>query len=301
MTKTTEDVNPRFSGFETWSTRDGLDAIFEGQLTAVSAIRAALGDMTQAVDRMAERIGKTGRLIYVGAGTSGRLAVMDGVELGPTFGWPGERLSYCLAGGDGALLRSAEGAEDDVEDGRDQIRRLQLGAQDIVIGVAASGRTPFTVSALEEANRCGALTVGVANNGPSALLDVAACPILVETGSEVLAGSTRMKAGTAQKAVLNMLSTALMVRLGRVYKGYMVDMVVSNAKLADRAVRIVSEITGVDRATAAQALALTANRIKPAVLVALGESPEHSCLLLDQADGNLRDALVLRAQEKDAV
>lgn len=297
MSRKTEDVNPRFVGLDGWSSADVVDAIYEGQLASLAATRAALPAISAAVEQVADRLGDDGRLVYVGAGTSGRLAVLDGVELAPTFNWPKERLAYCLAGGEKALVVSVEGAEDDAGDGARQIEALNVGASDVVIGVAASGRTPFTVGAVERARALGALTVGIANNKDAALLLASECPILIETGSEVVAGSTRMKAGTSQKVVLNMLSTAVMVRLGRIYQGYMVDMVISNDKLHDRAIRIVAELAACGQDEAKTALKMANNDIKEAVLIALGEDQAESQNLLSEAGGNLRRALSARASE----
>ena len=195
-----------------------------------------------------------GRLVYVGAGTSGRIGVQDGTELPPTFNWPDDKLVYLIAGGEGALLKAVENAEDFVEQGIAGIRAAQVGPDDVVIGVAASGRTPFTIAALEEARSRGAQTIGISNNAAAPILAVCSHPILAETGVEVVAGSTRMKAGTAQKVILNLLSTLIMVRLGRVYRGLMVHMRATNAKLRRRSEIMVSQITGCDDATAIDAL-----------------------------------------------
>ena len=291
MQRKTEDVNPRFADLDLWPTGHAVEAMFEGQLDAVAATRAAVPAISKAADAAAARIGAKGRLVYAGAGTSGRLAVMDAVELGPTFGWPAERLCYRLAGGEQALVKSAEGAEDNLADGEGQIAALNVTSADIVICVAASGRTPFTLGVIRAARRFGALTIGITNNPASALLDKADHPILAATGSEVLAGSTRMKAGTAQKAILNMLSTAIMLRLGRIYKGYMVDMTISNAKLSSRAVSMVSEICDVPASAARAALETTDNHIKQAILVCSGLTLKDGQAVLRQHQGDLRAAM----------
>jgi N-acetylmuramic acid 6-phosphate etherase len=224
-------------------------------------------------------------LIYAGAGTSGRLAVLDGVELGPTYDW--DRTFYALAGGMGALLESVEGAEDDAGAGEAAIREAGAATADVVIGVAASGRTPFTVAAVRAGGALGALTVGIASNAGTPLLEAADHSILLLTGAEVVAGSTRMKAGTAQKIALNTLSTAIMLRLGRIHGGLMVDMRLSNAKLRARAATIVAEIADVDPSAARAALDTAEGNIKRAVLIALGVGPGA----LDAAGDNLREAL----------
>ncbi len=289
----TEDVNPRFEGFDQWSTRNAVHAMYEGQLMAMAAIKPALDDITTAADMAAQRLGKYGRLVYVGAGTSGRIAVQDGAELGPTFGWPQDRVVFCMAGGLEALTVSSEGAEDILHDGANAMQNENIGKHDVVLGVAASGRTPFTIGALKQSNALGALTIGIANNSNTPLLQEADHAVLVETGSEIIAGSTRMKAGTTQKVVLNMLSTAIMARLGRVYKGLMVDMVVSNKKLEHRAVNMICDIAGCSKNIAQSALGEANLDIKTAVLIALGESLQNSSYVLNQVGGNLRKALVL--------
>ncbi len=240
----TEDADPRFAELDAWPLSFAIEAMWDGQMAAVAAVRAALPQITAATEAASERLASSGRLIYAGAGTSGRVAVQDGTELGPTFNWPPERLLYVLAGGDHAILNSVEGAEDDAEEGARQMDDAGVGADDVVIGVAASGRTPFTLALTQRARQRGALTIGLAGNAGSPLLEVSEYPILIETGSEVLAGSTRMKAGTAQKVALNLISTGLMIRLGRVYKGLMVDMQTSNIKLKARAARIVATDCG---------------------------------------------------------
>ena len=292
----TEAISQKYLGLDNWPAQRAVEAMYDGQAEAVSAIRPALDAIANAAEAPAINLGDTGRLIYVGAGTSGRLAVQDGSELGPTFGWPFERLEFCMAGGEKAFLQSQEGAEDSSEDGQKIIQDIKAGSGDVVICVAASGRTPFTLGALKEAKDRGAMTVGISNNPDVPILTVAAHPILVETGPEIIAGSTRMNAGTAQKVVLNMLSTAIMIKLGRVYDGFMVDMVVSNAKLENRAAHMVSQISNCSVEKARAALAETNNHIKAAVLVCMGETVTRSQDILAQASGNLREALKLFGQ-----
>lgn len=287
----TEDVDPRFTELDAWPFASAVEAMWDGQASAVAAVRAALPSITAAAEAAAAVLGESGRLVYVGAGTSGRVAVQDGAELPPTFDWPLERIVFAMAGGPGALLASVEGAEDDAADGERRMSEAELGARDVVIAVAASGATPFTVAALRRAGEMGALTIGVANNAGSPLLGEARHPVLVETGSELLAGSTRMKAGTAQKVVLNLLSTGIMLRLGRVYRGMMVNMRPSNAKLKLRAERMVARIAGCDAAEAAGALEVTRGDIKLATLVVLGYGLEEARSILERSGGNLRHAL----------
>ncbi len=287
----TESVNPRFADIDRWTTTEAVEAMLEGQLSAIASIKSQTGQIAAAAEAAAERLRNGGRLVYVGAGTSGRVAVQDGVELGPTFGWPNTRLLYLIAGGTDALVRSAEGAEDDADDARSRIDEAAIGSGDVVIGVAASGRTPFTIAALKAAKAAGALTIAIANNAGTELLQVADHGLLAATGSEAIAGSTRMKAGTAQKAILNLLSTAIMLRLGRVYRGLMVDMVISNEKLLNRAFGIVRALSDCSEATAVKAVHLAGNDIKTAVLIALGKDPVEAAALLREHGGILRDAV----------
>jgi N-acetylmuramic acid 6-phosphate etherase len=284
----TEDVDPRFADLDAWSLASAMEAMWEGQLAAAAAVGRALPAITAATNAANEALRDHGRLVYVGAGTSGRVAVQDGAELTPTFAWPQERLRFIIAGGESAFVSSAEGAEDDVADAVKQIEAARLRPHDVVIAVAASGTTPFTVAALQQAGTYGAVTIGVANNPGSALLTSAKFPVLVETGRELIAGSTRMKAGTAQKIVLNLISTGIMLRLGRVYRGMMVNMQTTNAKLRRRAEVMVAQIAGCDQAQAACALEQTEGNIKMAALVVLGYDKADAERILTSHMGNLR-------------
>ena len=287
----TESFNARYLDLDTWPAEDMVEAMLEGQFAAVAAVRARSAALARAAEAAAARLGDQGRLVYVGAGTSGRLAVQDGVELGPTFGWPRERLVFALAGGMQALSASVEDAEDDAEAGAAAMRDAGLGPADVVVALAASGITPFTVAAVAEARRLGVLTIGMANNEGAPLLAAAEHPVCLDTGGEVVAGSTRMKAGTAQKVALNVLSTAIMVRLGRVYRGLMVDMRVSNRKLRARGARMVAEVAGCGQEEAAAALDRAGGGIKLASLLALGLEAAEAEALLAASRGNLRRAL----------
>ena len=288
----TEDVSARFQDLDAWGDLDILKALYEGQLAAVAAIATSLPSIAEAVAAAVPRLEAGGRLIYAGAGTSGRIGVQDGAELTPTFDWPEERLGFAIAGGDEAILHAVENAEDSVDDGTEAMRRAEIGPNDVVIGLAASGRTPYTLAAIGEAKARGALTVGVANNRGSALLRTADLAILIETGEEVVAGSTRMKAGTAQKIVLNLFSTLLMIRLGRVYRGLMVHMRVTNAKLRHRAAEMVDTITGSGLEAAARHLDRVHGDVKRATLLASGADVALAEILLARHRGNLRLALV---------
>lgn len=284
----TEDVDPRFIDLDAWSLASAMEAMWEGQLAAVAAVGRALPAITAATDAAKEALGDRGRLIYVGAGTSGRVAVQDGAELPPTFAWPPERLRFIIAGGESALIASVEGAEDDVADAVKQIDDVRLSPHDVVIAVAASGTTPFTVAALQQAGTYGIVTIGVANNPGTALLSSAKYPVLVETGRELIAGSTRMKAGTAQKVVLNLISTGIMLRLGRVFRGMMVNMQTTNTKLKLRAELMVTQIAGCDQSQAACALEQADGDIKLATLMVLGYDKAEAEGLLASHKGNLR-------------
>ncbi len=286
----TEASLPGAAEAELWPTERALGAMLDGQEAALAAVRHALPALSVAVAAAAGRLRTAGRLVYAGAGASARLAVQDGVELHPTFGWPHERLASLIAGGPPALTRSVEGAEDDAGAGRMAAEALLLGPADVVISVAASGTTPFTRAAQAAARAAGALTVALANNPDLPLLAEAECPVTLPTGAEFLAGSTRMAAGTAQKIALNLFSTRLMTELGRVYRGLMVGVVPSNAKLVARAHRIVAELTGVAPDTAAHAHEAADGDISLAVLMLDGLSRTVAQARLDAAGGNLRVA-----------
>jgi N-acetylmuramic acid 6-phosphate etherase len=287
----TEDISPRHLDLDTWSTAEQVAALHEGQLEAVAALGPALPAIAAAVDRAAERLRRGGRLIYVGAGTSARIGVQDGAELLPTFNWPGDKVAFVIAGGEAALLRAVENAEDSAETAAQRIGELKVAGDDVVIGVAASGNTPFTVAALKAARARGALTIGIANNPATQLLAETDLPILIETGAEPIAGSTRLKAGTSQKVALNLISTTVMMKLNRVYRGMMVDMRPTNHKLRLRARQMVAQIAGCTPAAAADALAAAKDDIKIASLIAKGLGLDAATRLIARHDGNLRAAL----------
>jgi N-acetylmuramic acid 6-phosphate etherase len=294
----TEHFSNRFQDLDTWSSLDVLSAFYEGQLSALAAVRSSLPAIAVAAEEAAVRLRRGGRLVYVGAGTSGRIGVQDGTELPPTFNWPDDRVVYLIAGGHGALMKAVENAEDSVEEGTAGIRDHKIGENDVVIGVAASGRTPFTIAALKEAASRGAQTIGISNNADAPILDCCSHPILADTGEEVIAGSTRMKAGTAQKVILNLLSSLIMVRMGRVYRGLMVNMRATNAKLRRRSEIMVMQITDCDEATAADAILQAGGDLKTAVLIAIGASLQEAQNALERSDGNLRQALANFTQIK---
>src|SRR5712671_5405936 len=273
----TEEVDPRFADLDAWSLTSAMEAMWEGQLAAVAAIGHALPAITAATEAAKAALGDHGRIAYVGAGTSGRVAVQDGAELTPTFAWPSERVRFVVAGGDSAFVTSIEGAEDDVDDAVMQINAAQLTAHDVVIAIAASGTTPFTVAALQQAGSFGAVTIGVANNP----------------------GTTLLKAGTAQKVVLNLISSGVMLRLGRVYRGMMVNMQPTNAKLKRRAEAMVAQIAHCDPSHAGRSLEQAEGDIKTAGLLALGVDRVDAETILKNCDGNLRRVFAELAKDRD--
>jgi N-acetylmuramic acid 6-phosphate etherase len=242
---------------------------------------------------MEARLRYRGRLIYVGAGTSGRLAAQDGAELMPTFSWPRERLVLLMAGGAPAFTQSIEGAEDQADQGIHLVREHRVDAKDVLVAVAASGTTPFTLACLREAKAAGALTVGIANNRGTPLLRESDFPIWLDTGAEPIAGSTRLIAGTAQKIALNLLSSLLMILLGRVYGGLMVDVQATNDKLLRRSEDMVMRLAGGTREEARDALGRARGSVKLAVLLSRGCDLAGATDLLDRAGGQLRKALAL--------
>ncbi|MGC8904166.1 N-acetylmuramic acid 6-phosphate etherase [Thermus sp.] len=272
----TEEAAVRYRDLDLWPPREVLEALYEGQLRALAAVHRALPHLEGAAREAAERLKGGGSLAYAGAGTSGRLAAMDGVELWPTFGF--SRVRFLLAGGEAGLTRAVEEAEDREEEGF----RLGQGleAEDVLVAVAASGRTPFTLGALRGAKARGALTVALANNPGAPLLQEAHHPVLLDTGPEVIAGSTRLGAGTAQKAALNLFSTLVMVLLGRTYGNLMARMRVENAKLRARGAAMVRAMVGLGEE---EAKALLARYPEPALaaLAALGKTGEEAERLLE--------------------
>jgi N-acetylmuramic acid 6-phosphate etherase len=288
----TERASPRYSDIDVWEPLDIAEAMIEGQFTAVAAVRAARFALLDAALAAEERLRNGGgRLVYVGAGTSGRLAVQDGAELIPTFSWPQERLLLLMAGGRTALLQSVEGAEDAVDQAVRLVRQHDIGFDDVVIAVAASGTTPFTLSCLQEAKRRGALTIGIANNRDTPILKEADQAVWLDTGAEPIAGSTRMKAGTAQRITLNVFSSLVMILLGRVFDGLMVDLQAVNHKLVQRSEGILTRLTGHSREEAREALHRAEGNVKLAVLLLHGCDLRDATNILDRAGGQLRAAL----------
>lgn len=287
----TERPSPRYSKIDLWEPAEILEAMIEGQFAAVAAVRAARPAIERAGLAIVRRLSGRGRLVYVGAGTSGRLAVQDGAELMPTFSWPQQRLLLLMAGGEDALLRAVEGAEDEAARAAELVRRNDLNEADVVIAVAASGATPFTLACLRETKRAGALTIGIANNKGTPLLEEADHAIFLDTGPEAIAGSTRMKAGTAQRIALLLLSSLSMILLGRVYEGLMVDVQASNKKLVGRSERILSRLSGRGSDEIKDALQRAGGSVKLAFLLLQGLSLSEAEAALDRARGHLRRAL----------
>jgi N-acetylmuramic acid 6-phosphate etherase len=288
----TEERNPLTRDIDTLSTLDMLTLInAEDQKVALS-VRDELPNIAAAVDAITARMQRGGRLIYIGAGTSGRLGALDASECPPTFGTIPELVVGLIAGGPAALTEAVEGAEDDREGGAAEIAELNVNADDTVIGIAASGRTPYAIGGLQEAKKRGALTISLACNRPSPLGEVAEIGIVPVVGPEVVSGSTRLKAGTAQKMVLNMISTAVMIRLGKTYSNLMVDVQPTNVKLRQRARRIVAEATGLDLQRATEILSACNGEVKTAIVAILaGVSPELARIRLQETGGYVRKAI----------
>ena len=287
-----ETRNPQTMDLDALSTLDLVHRFNQQDTLVAEAVKATLPDVASAVDAAAEALKSGGRIIYMGAGTSGRLGVLDASECPPTFGVPHGLVVGLIAGGPGALLKAVEGAEDNAQLGEDDLIALNLTPQDLVVGLAASGRTPYVIGGLKYARKIGCNTVAISCNPDSPIAreaDIAISPVV---GPEALTGSTRLKSGTAQKLVLNMISTGAMVKFGKVYQNLMVDMKATNIKLMDRACRMVVEATGIARAEAEMLLKQTDFDVKPAILMALsGLSAEAAREKLVAHQGFLRAAL----------
>lgn len=288
----TEGVDPRFADLDTRDVAELARIMNEADAGVADAVAAALPQITAAVAEVSRRFNDGGRLVYVGAGTSGRLGVLDASECPPTYNTRPEQVVGLIAGGDHALRNAAEGAEDDAELGAADLDAIAITAADAVVGIAASGRTPYVLGALARAREAGAATVALSCNVDAEISAAADFPIEVVVGPEVVAGSTRLRAGTATKLVLNMVSTITMVRAGKVFGNRMVDMRASNEKLRIRAARMVSELADVDVTLAAETLDRNSWSVKQAVLALLADlGPADAAGLLEEHGGRLRDAL----------
>lgn len=289
----TELRNEESQGIETKSTGEIISIINSEDQKVAYAVRESLKDIEKAVDIIYEKVLNGGRLIYIGAGTSGRLGVLDASECPPTYGVSYDLIQGIIAGGDRALRFAAEGAEDDEEAIKDDLKKINFSDKDVLMGIAASGRTPYVVSGLKYANEIGATTVSMSNVKNSLLSQNAQYPIEVIVGPEIITGSSRMKAGTSQKMVLNMITTTLMIKLGKIYNGYMVDVRPSNEKLVNRSINIISSTTGISKEDAKKYLEKSGMDVKLAIIMSLGQIEKDVAeKLLQENGGNV--ALVIR-------
>ena len=288
----TEQRNPASQQLDDLPVESILRLMSDEDRRVPEAISEVLPEIAAAVEALVESWRSGGRWIYIGAGTSGRIAALDAAECPPTFGVPPERVRAVFAGGEKAATQAVEGAEDNREGAIRDLEALDLGPEDTVVGLAASGRTPYVVSGVQHASKIGCATIGICNNPDSELSQIARIGIEVITGPEVLTGSTRLKAGTSQKLILNMLSTAAFTRLGKVYENFMVDVQATNEKLKGRARRIVCETTGVDEKIAEELLRDAGGSVKLAIVMVEAEvSADEARALLEAAGGSTREAL----------
>lgn len=293
----TEQRNPNTMDLDTMTSLEIVSAMNREDATVPEAIRPQLPKIARAVDWAVEALGRGGRLFYIGAGTSGRLGVLDAAECPPTFGVATDRVIGLIAGGDEALTKAVEGAEDSAEMGRRDLEEHGLGPDDMVVGLAASGRTPYVLGALDYAHETGCRTVAIACNKGSAIGKTADLAIEVVVGPEILTGSTRLKAGTAQKLILNMISTAAMVGLGKAYENLMVDVLQTNEKLHVRAENIVMDATGAERTEARGVIAAAKGSVKTAIVMILGRCDAADARTrLSAAKGRVREALARKAR-----
>jgi N-acetylmuramic acid 6-phosphate etherase len=288
----TERVDERFSSLDSASVAEIVRLMNEADAEVPAAVSRALPQIVAAIEAITVRMAAGGRLIYIGAGSAGRMGVLDAAECPPTFSTPPELVRAIIAGGAQAIVAAVEGAEDDADAGRAAMAAHEVSAADAVVGIAASGRTPFVLAAVRAARERGALTAGISCNHATQLSAEVLFPIEVPVGPEVLAGSTRLKAGTAQKLVLNMISTAAMIRLGKTYGNLMVDLRVTNEKLRDRALRIIERVTGAARPDADAALRSAGSDVRVAImLLSHSSTVEEAQERLAAHAGRLRDAL----------
>jgi N-acetylmuramic acid 6-phosphate etherase len=289
---TTEQNNPESVAVDQMDPIQIAMLMNREDLKVVAAVERVLPDIARAIEMVTERVQAGGRLIYIGAGTSGRLGVLDASECPPTFNTPPALVVGLIAGGHRALTNAIEGAEDNRQAGEEDLRGVELDAKDVVCGIATSGRTPYVLGGLAYAQSLGAVTLGVTCNEVSELSEVSDVLIAPVVGPEILSGSTRLKAGTATKMVLNMISTGTMIRIGKTYGNWMVDLRATNVKLKDRSIRIVSGITGLDRERAESLLARCDGEVKTAIVSqALGVDKIEAQRRLKVAGGRLRTAI----------
>ena len=276
---------------DTLNTEDVLISLFNSQYSGISSIKNILPELEKSVAYALIKLQKGGRLIFVGAGTSGRLAAQEASELYPTFSWPKEKALFLIAGGKEALYEAREGAEDNTQQAIEDVHKIHLTEQDIVICISASGNTPYTFTILKEANRIGAYTIGIACEKQSPILEESKAQLYLGVGEEVINGSTRMASGTAQKVLLNMLTTTLMIKLNRVYDSLMVDLAITNKKLENRGIQIISKICLVDQQTATQALFQCNKEVKLACVYLKYGNIELAKKKLEEHNFNLRTCL----------
>jgi len=288
----TETPAAQHASLDQYPTVELVNVLVDDQFRAVEAVRAAGPRLAAAVTAALPRMQAGGRLVYVGAGTSGRLGVLDSVELYPTFSWPRERAEALLAGGREAMFVAVEGAEDDSGQGADDIGQIGVGSKDVVLLIAASGSTPYVLGALRAARAAGALTIGFANNPDAPVAREAEIGVTLDTGPEAISGSTRLKAGTSQKIALNTFSSALMVRLNKVYGNLMVDLKATNAKLVRRAIRLTTFATGAGEDEARAVLEQCGFQVKVAIVALSKNIPvEQARALLETTGGSVRASL----------
>ena len=289
----TESLNPASAAIDTLDAEGIVGLMMAEDARVVDAVKAEAASIARAIEMVADRFRVGGRLIYVGAGTSGRLGVLDASECPPTFSTPPEMVVGLIAGGPKALTRAVEGAEDSRELGASDLESIAIGGNDLVVGIATSGRTPYVLGAVAKAKEVGAFTVGLACNRPSVLGGVVDLEIAPLVGPEVIAGSTRLKAGTATKMVLNMISTGAMVRIGKTFGNRMIDLQPTNEKLRIRSRRILRELAGLDDAAAVSLLAAASGRLKPALVMALARvDADRANSLLATHEGQVRAAVL---------
>lgn len=282
MSRVSERLNPRSRGIDAKTIAEVLEIINGEDSRVAGAVASQLAEVERAVELTVSTLRGGGRVFLVGAGTSGRLCVLEAAEIPPTYGLPSENFQAVISGGHEAVFRSVESAEDEAEDAEEDLAHLGLGKADLVVGVSASGFTPYVLGAVEYARSLGAHTVGVTNNEDTPLSGLVDVAIEAVVGPEVVAGSTRMKAGTSQKMVLNMMTTVAMVKLGLVHDGYMVGVQASNRKLVDRSIGMLTEITGVDRTEAENHLIAAEGDVRVAILLASTDmTPDEARLSLD--------------------
>ncbi|MDR0568049.1 MAG: N-acetylmuramic acid 6-phosphate etherase [Spirochaetaceae bacterium] len=290
---TTETQNPATLNLDLMSPLEFVKAMNDENFNVINAVEKALPAIARVIETAAARLKAGGRLIYAGAGTSGRIGLMDAVECVPTFGVPPGIVIGLIAGGEGAFVKAVEGAEDREDLAVKDLQAISLNSKDMLVGLAASGRTPYVIGGLKYARSVGAATAALACNYASEIGALAEMPIEIDAGAEVLTGSTRLKAGTGQKIILNMISTGAMIQIGKVYGNLMVDVLTTNKKLVDRARRILMRATGVDYETADKTLRETGDKVKPAIVMILNRcSFEEARIILEKNGGFIRRSIV---------